>query len=154
MNIERAIRFAVAAIFVAVPALHAAPATDLPATKESNLMKVRIDIDGTSVTASFDDNRTARDFVALLPLKLTLEDYGDKEKIGYLPRKLATDDAPDGTKPSTGDVTYYAPWGNLAIFHGDFRYSTGLVKLGRIDAGIDVFRRRGPVNVTISVAGD
>ncbi|WP_337926728.1 cyclophilin-like fold protein [Paenibacillus caui] len=32
-------------------------------------------------------------------------------------------------------ITYYAPWGNLAIFYRDFRYSSGLIKLGSIDAG-------------------
>jgi len=36
-----------------------------------------------------------------------------------------------------GDITYYAPWGNLAIFYRDFDYSRGLVRLGRIDSGIE-----------------
>jgi hypothetical protein len=31
-----------------------------------------------------------------------------------------------------GDITYYAPWGNLAIFYRDFGYSPGLVRLGHI----------------------
>jgi hypothetical protein len=32
-----------------------------------------------------------------------------------------------------GDIAYYAPWGNLAIFYGESGYAQGLVKLGRID---------------------
>ena len=38
-------------------------------------MKIRIDVNGTPVSATLDDNETSRDFVSLLPLTLTLEDY-------------------------------------------------------------------------------
>jgi hypothetical protein len=36
-----------------------------------------------------------------------------------------------------GDIAYYAPWGNLAIFHKDFGYSDGLIILGKIDGDVD-----------------
>lgn len=55
------------------------------------------------------------------------------EKIFYLSRKLTTQGTPEGYEPRAGDIAYYAPWGNIAIFHEDFRYSPGLVKLGTID---------------------
>jgi hypothetical protein len=61
------------------------------------------------------DNATTRDLLSLLPLTLTLEDYANAEKIGYLPRRLDTAGTPSGADPSTGDIPYYAPWGNLAI---------------------------------------
>lgn len=32
-----------------------------------------------------------------------------------------------------GDVCYYAPWGNLAFFHAGYRYSRGLIRLGRLN---------------------
>jgi hypothetical protein len=35
---------------------------------------------------------------------------------------------------SVGDITCYAPWGRLAIFHGDFDYSRGVVHLATMDA--------------------
>ena len=71
-------------------------------------MKIQIDGEGATLTATLADNRTSRDFVALLPLTLTLEDYASTEKISYLPRKLSTADAPAGTDPAVGDITYYA----------------------------------------------
>jgi hypothetical protein len=117
--------------------------------EEANTMKIRLQIDGKAITATLADNATARDFVALLPLTLTLEDYASTEKIAYLPRKLSTAGAPAGFDPSTGDITYYAPWGNLAIFHKDFDYSEGLVHLGRIEDGIDALKVRGALKVTI-----
>jgi hypothetical protein len=106
-------------------------------------MKIRIDVDGTRVTATLDDTAASRDFVSLLPLTLTLEDYNRTEKISDLPKRLSTQDAPTGVDPSRGDIAYYAPWGNLAIFYEDFGYSRGLVKLGRIDSGIETFDRLG-----------
>jgi hypothetical protein len=112
-------------------------------------MKIRLDVDGTSLTATLDDSEAARDFASLLPLTLTLADYASTEKISDLPRKLSTTGAPAGTAASAGDVAYYAPWGNLALFYRDFDYSSGLVKLGRLDAGADVLRRPGPLPTTI-----
>jgi hypothetical protein len=59
------------------------------------------------------DNATTRDFLALLPLTLTLDDYASTEKIAYLPQKLSIAGAPEGVDPSVGDITYYAPCGTL-----------------------------------------
>ena len=112
-------------------------------------VKIRIVAEGAVLTATLDDTPTARDFAALLPLQLTLEDHASTEKISDLPRRLSIAEAPAGTTPSAGDIAYYAPWGNLALFHRPFRYSDGLVRLGRIDAGVEILRRPGRLPVTI-----
>lgn len=114
-------------------------------------MKIRIKMQGNEIAATLIDNATSKDFASLLPLTLTLEDYGDTEKIGYLPRKLSTEGAPPGSDPAAGDVSYYAPWGNLAIFRKDFRYSGGLIKLGAVDAGLEGLKVPGSVEVTIEL---
>ena len=54
--------------------------------------------------------------------------------------------------PAVGDVTHYSPWGNLAIFYKDGRYARGLVKLGRIDSGGEVFNRPGSLRATMEVS--
>jgi hypothetical protein len=42
------------------------------------------------------------------------------------------------------------PWGNLAIFYRDFRYSKGLIPLGVIESGVDKFASlRGEVSVFV-----
>jgi hypothetical protein len=99
------------------------------------------------------DNATARDFLSLLPMTLTLEDYNSTEKIGYPPRKLSTAGAPAGIDPSVGDIAYYAPWGNLAIFYKNFEYSKGLIGLGRVTSGIEALNVPGSVKVTIERVG-
>jgi|SRR5687768_12469281 len=111
-------------------------------------MKIRLTLDGKSITATLNDNATARDFVSLLPLTLPLEDHAATEKIARPPRKLSTAGAPAGADPSVGDLAYYAPWGNLAMYYKDFEYSPGLVLLGRIDSGVEVLRG-GARSVTI-----
>ena len=117
--------------------------------QSTSIMKIRLTIDGKAITATSLDNATARDFLSLLPLTLTLEDYAATEKISYLPRKLSTVGAPAGVDPEPGDIAYYAPWGNLAIFHKDAGHAKGLVKLGRLDSGIEALSMRGALKATI-----
>ena len=114
-------------------------------------MKIRMDVEGTEVTATLDDNAAARDFASLLPLTLTLKDYAETEKVSDLPKRLSTEGAPPGTDPAVGDITFYAPWGNLAVFYKDFGYSNGLVGLGKIDSGVEALSRPGPLRVTIEL---
>jgi hypothetical protein len=113
--------------------------------------KIRITVGDTVFTATLIDSQTTRDFISLLPLTLTLKDYAGTEKISDLPKKLSTEGAPSGSDPSVGDITYYAPWGNLAIFYRDFGYASGLVILGKIDSGIETFTVPGSVKVTIEL---
>lgn len=114
-------------------------------TQQVNSMKIEIKVKDQIVTATLIDSKTTRDFISLL----TLEDYASTEKISNLPKKLSTEDAPLGSDPSIGDIAYYAPWGNLAIYYRDFGYSNGLVILGKIDGGIEALNVPGSVEVTI-----
>jgi hypothetical protein len=139
-------------LFAAQPSDHPsrtetrAPTLPIP---ETSTMKIRLTVDGRSITATLIDNPTTRDFLSLLPLTLTLEDYASTEKIAYLPRKLSEEGAPAGVDPLVGDITYYAPWGNLALFYRDFGYAKGLIKLGNMDDGVEVFNVPGSITITI-----
>jgi len=97
-------------------------------------MRIQIRAGDQLVTARLEDNAAARDFAAQLPLDLMVRDHASTEKVADLPRKLATGSAPAGIDPEVGDLAYYAPWGNIAIFYRDFGYSRGLVRLGRIES--------------------
>ena len=112
-------------------------------------MKIRLTINGKAISATLTTNGAAKDFLSLLPMTLTLDDYAATEKIAYLPRKLSTAGAPAGSDPSVGDIAYYAPLGNLAIFYRDTAYARGLIPLGWIDSGIEVLSVSGPLKVTI-----
>ena len=141
------------ALTVICPASAAPAAEPSPSSTEAKSMKIRLTINGQSTTATLDDNATARDFLSMLPLTLPLEGHASTEKIAYPPRKLSTQGAPAGFDPEVGDIAYYAPWGNLALFYKDFGYSAGLIRLGRFDAGVEALSVRGSLNVTIEAIG-
>lgn len=107
---------------------------------------------GESVSVKLEAGEAARAFRALLPLRLELTDYNRTEKIADLPSRLTTRAEPDGIDPEPGDLAYYAPWGNLALFYKDFGYSRGLVRLGRLDRAPDALRQPAPTTVTIEAA--
>ncbi|WP_181792811.1 cyclophilin-like fold protein [Streptomyces sp. WELS2] len=116
-------------------------------------MKIRLTTDTGTYDATLNDSAAARDLAALLPLTLTLTDYAGTEKISDLPKKLSTAGSPSGTAARAGDLTFYAPWGNLAIFYKDFHHAEGLVKLGEITSGIAQFARpSGDFEVTLTTA--
>ncbi len=116
-------------------------------------MRILLEVEGTALAATLEDTAVARDFAALLPLDLSLDDYAATEKIAYLPRKLATAGVPPGTTAAAGDICYYAPWGNLAVFYRDSGHAKGLVRLGRLEGGnaVDALRRPGSLRATIEM---
>lgn len=110
------------------------PADGLGATMNPTDTKVRIFSGNQEAVVVLYDSPVSRDFVSLLPMTATFEDYAKTEKITYLPRKLTTDGGVTSSK-AEGDFTYYAPWGNLAVFYKGFGKASGLYILGRIESG-------------------
>jgi hypothetical protein len=118
-------------------------------------MNIRITINGTPVDATLNDSSAARDFAAQLPLILKLTDFHKNEKIADLPRRLSTSGAPNGVHPRTGDLAFYAPWGNLAIYYRDGSPSAGndLIILGHMpESATKPLADNDEVNVTIEDA--
>lgn len=114
--------------------------------------EIILDIDGSIVLLSLEDSAATRDFLAQLPLTLSFEDYHGIEKVSDLPSRLSTEGAPAGFDPQVGSFTYYAPWGNLAIFYRDFGYSRSLVNLGTVTSGLEYLSQSDSFTATISVA--
>lgn len=107
-------------------------------------MKIRISFNDTPMTATLEDNPSARDFASMLPLaRLSIDNYSNNEKISYLPRKLTEEGSGPFSNERPGDLCYYAPWGNLVFYYAGYRWSRGLIRLGRIDGGFDALLARG-----------
>ncbi|SQI93060.1 Uncharacterized conserved protein [Klebsiella oxytoca] len=86
------------------------------AAARENAVKIEFVFKGVTVVGLLDESAAASAFVAQLPMTVKLEDYGSTEKIAWLPEKLRDVDAGESMTPRRGDMAYYAPWGNLAIF--------------------------------------
>ncbi|WP_346913422.1 cyclophilin-like fold protein [uncultured Roseibium sp.] len=119
---------------------------------EADMIRIQVVVGDEVLSATLDDTPAVRDLAALLPLDLTLTDYHGIEKVADLPRKLDTTDAPASYTPKTGDITLYAPWGNLAIFLKPFQTSRGLVRLGAFDGPIDALAKSGGIPVRFQAA--
>lgn len=78
---------------------------------------VRFTFDRTTVDVTIgEDSPAVRDFLSMLPLELSVEEFDGREKISYLPRVLEIEGSP-GSDPEDGDLAYYTPWGNLAFYY-------------------------------------
>ncbi len=116
-------------------------------------MAIHLTIGTSTMTATLDDNPTARDFAALLPLSLTLRDFGAAEKVsGALSRPLSVAGAPAKAAGALGDIAYCAPWRNIAFYRGPGPNAAGVIRIARITAGIEALEQPGQVQVTITRA--
>ncbi len=136
-------RSVLAALLAGALVPHAALGHVPTKAKEAANMEIKCSFASQTFTATLYDNPSARDFASMLPLDLKFDDYSTNEKIAYLPRKLTEDGSGRFADEQPGDLCYYAPWGNLAFFHAGYRYSRGLIRLGRLDAGFEPLLKRG-----------
>lgn len=95
-------------------------------------MKVLIQTNEGTFNLELEDNPTTRSFFETLPLTVKLDDYAGIEKVFYPDPKLSIEAAPLGANPLAGDVMYYSPWGDVAIFYKSFSYAPGLIPMGKI----------------------
>ena len=119
------------------------PATDGQATSPADGTPIRITFGDTELTARLDDNATARDLAAQLPLTLTFRDHNNVEKTAPLPRELSLEGAPEGHDPAAGDIGYWAPGGDLVFYYdSDAPFFNGIVRIGEFDGNMDAIERQ------------
>ena len=141
------------ATFVSPPIAPAQNVEPLQTSLKDQVMKIQIAFANHVFTATLENNASALALLKMLPLALSIEDYSNNEKISYLPSKLPGDGSAGFTNEQPGDIGYYAPWGNLAFYHGKYRYSNGLIRLGRLDGGIEPLLTKGTFPLRIDSAG-
>ena len=114
-------------------------------------MKINIKIGDKILTATLADKATARDFLSVLPLNVKMEDLFGREKYGDLPKALS-EDAPRQNRYEVGDVAYWSPNHQLAVYYhqdGESIPSPGIIPIAKMDAGAEAFNVPGPVKVAI-----
>ena len=125
------------------PAPSPSPASGDRDAGASNGTPVRITFGDTALTARLDDNATARDLAAQLPLTLTFRDHNAVEKTAPLPRDLSLEGAPEGHDPAAGDIGYWAPDGDLVLYYDDDApFFNGIVRIGEFDGDLDALERQ------------
>lgn len=81
----------------------------------------------------------------------SFEEFNGTEKIAYLPDELPIDGSLDSYDPDVGSLCYYIPWRNLCFFYQDFRASSSLIPLGRVESGAEFLER---LDLVSSVTAD
>lgn len=99
-----------------------------------------------------EDNPATRDFLGMLPLTLTLEEFNGREKIADLPRELKYQGSP-GSDPEDGDLIYFTPWQNLGFYYNTsgIGHSDQTIHLGRYDATVEDLARFEGQKTTVEV---
>lgn len=124
-------------------AMFASVALPTSSFAEPTTMRIRLTFNNQSMTATLYDNPSAHDLVSVLPLDLTIDNYANNEKIAYLPRKLTEERSGPFGNEAPGDLCYFAPWGNLALFYANYRWSDGVIRLSRFAGSLEPLRVRG-----------
>ena len=117
-------------------------------------VKIRIRVDEKVLTATLAENDTARDFVAALPLDLSMKDLFGREKFANLPKALS-EKGPRTNHYEVGEIAYWSPSQDVAIYYrkdDESIPSPGIIPLAKIDAGAEAFNVKGSVKVTIEQA--
>lgn len=125
------------------------------ASSEGTLnMKINITVSGKTVTATVMDNPTAKDFVSLLPLTMSMKDLFGREKFGHL-QKALSEKGPRKNTYEVGDIAYWSPAHDFAIYYHQDREtipSPGIIPIAKISGGAEIFNVPGSVKVNIEIA--
>lgn len=101
---------------------------------ENPSRQISVQYGDNTVIYALNDSQAATDLYQQLPLSLEVEDFSTNEKIFYPPEELDTSDAPLA-EGGTGILAYYAPWGDVVMFYGDFSSNPSLYGLGQLVSG-------------------
>ena len=120
--------------------------TNNSSTTDSKKMKITI---GSAVfIATLDNNATTKDFKAMLPLTINMNELNGNEKFFDLLNDLPT----NATKPATiqnGDLMLYGSK-TLVLFYKTFSTSYSYTRIGRIENPSGLTAALGSGNATVT----
>lgn len=115
--------------------------------------KIKITIGTTSFVVTTYDNATAKAFIALLPISITMNELNGNEKYYYLSVNLPN----SPSNPSTiqnGDLMLYGS-NCIVLFYETFSTSYSYTKIGTVDnpTGLKTALRKNNPTVTFELIG-
>ena len=117
-----------------------------PPSASTGSLRVVLRFGDEFATATLSDTPLAREFAAMLPLRLKLHDPMGQAKSGPLPRPIDAASGEPVFDPVVGEIYYSAPSSTFAIFYDDLGQSIpdpGLVRLGTVDTRTDRIAEAG-----------
>ena len=111
---------------------------------------ITISANGTSFSATLEDNDAARAFAAMLPLTLDMNEMNGNEKYHYLDSSLPTESYRPGTI-RTGDLMLYGS-SCVVLFYETFPSGYSYTRLGQTDSPEGLAAALGSGNVSVRFA--
>lgn len=111
---------------------------------------ITISANGTSFSATLEDNDAARAFAAMLPLTLDMNEMNGNEKYHYLDSSLPTESSRPVTI-RTGDLMLYGS-SCVVLFYETFPSGYSYTRLGQTDSPEGLAAALGSGNVSVRFA--
>ena len=107
----------------------------------------------TDYKVTVDENTQAgKLFLNSLPLTLSFENFGSNERVAYLSKRLDMDSYDSHLSVKRGDMTYYVPWGNLAVFRKAYSSPSDLAPIGSMsENAISALEQSGDSEVSFKI---
>jgi hypothetical protein len=118
-----------------------------------DVQRIRIRMGDQVVTGTLNQSEAARDFASMLPLTIDMDDHLRREKTGVIPGRLS--ERTQGSRTyEVGDLGHWRPRNTFVIFYrhdGLTIPGPGIVRIGKLDSGMEVFDIPGTVKVTVEL---
>jgi hypothetical protein len=144
---NRPIAVIIAAVIAVFLVSHSAAQTPIPAEKSKRMI---ITIGSSTFVATLDDNATAAEFKARLPMTLKMSELNGNEKYFRLKHNLPTKASNPG-KIQAGDLMIYGS-NTLVLFYETFSTSYSYTRLGAISDTAGLVAAVGSADVTVTFA--
>jgi hypothetical protein len=112
--------------------------------------KIKITVGEHVLTSTFDNNATARALIEKFPMTIPMTDLYSREMCYHFPDALPTDNVRT-TGYAVAEIIYWPPRHSLVIMYAQNGEQFDMQKIGRVDFGVEVFRKTGNVNVTFEL---
>ena len=104
-------------------------------------INIKVTVNGTVLTATLIDNATTRSLISLFPLTVPMTNLYAREMVYRFPDPLPANEAHQSGY-EVGDLSYWTPRHSFVIFYEqNGEVISNLQKIGRIDAGVEIFKQ-------------
>lgn len=116
--------------------------------QENTVRRITVQFGENTVIYELNDGTAASSLYEQLPITIEVEDFSTNEKIFYPPQELDINDSPLA-QSGAGTLAYYAPWGDVVMFYGDYNENSSLYELGQVVSGGELVEQ---MSGTITIA--
>ena len=107
--------------------------------QEGEARRIAVQFGQNTVVYELNESAAADSLYQQLPLRAQIEDYSTNEKIFYPPQELSVSGTPLA-QGGAGTLAYYAPWGDVVMFYGDYQQNSSLYELGQAVSGAELIQ--------------